>query len=199
MKKVFIRIADSVSKTDAEKHMQSMGYYWDYFSSYTEFPEHIINSLLGFAGHENGALSWFKEDTQWNPKEYQEVFLPTNKHKHYSLIMQWAGDPTQQVWWKTSTGWIKIDKPTWDKDSDYHIGDESPKRKITIGSIEIDAPVITPPKEYYVPMITEEQLYAKYIWNGDNYDLCWLKRGLVHTTSEAAVAHAKALINISTS
>lgn len=201
MKKVFIRVSDSVSKEAAEKHMQSLGYSWRHIGkSYTEFPEHVINSLIGFVGHPDGDLTWFKEDIKWNSEECQEIFMPTNKHKHkhYNLIMQWAADPTQQVWWKTSTGWLKIDKPTWDKESDYHIGDEPPKRKIMIGDVEIDAPEITPPKVYYVPMITEIKLHVKYVWNGDTHDLLWLKRGLIHLTPEAAIAHAEALIKVST-
>lgn len=201
MKKVFIRVGDSVSKEAAEKHMQSLGYNWKPgVKSYTEIPNYA-QSLLGFTGRRDGELRWFNHlfYLENNIDEWEEIFMPTNKHKHYSLIMQWAGDTTQQVWWKTSTGWLKIDKPSWVEDFDYYIGDEPPKRKIMIGDVEIDAPEITPPKEYYVPMITEMRLHVKYVWNGDTHDLLWLKRGLIHLTAEAAIAHAEALINISTS
>jgi len=202
MKKVFIRVSDTVSMEAAEKHMQSIGYNWKHgVQSYTEIPNYA-QSLLGFTGRKDGELRGFSHQFYLENKieEWEEISLNTNKHKHYNLIIQWANDPSQKVWWKTSVGWIKVDKPSWVEDFDYHIGEEPPlpKRKIMIGDVEIDAPEITPPKEYYVPMITETRLHVKYIWNGDTHDLLWLKRGLIHLTPEAAIAHAKALIKVST-
>lgn len=202
MKKVFIRVTESVSIDAAEKHMQSIGYNWKYIKSYTEFNEDTISSLLGFTGHADGELCWFDHQFYLENKieEWEEIFLNTNKHKHYDLIIKWAIDTTQKVWYLNPSGlWREATTPTWNLDFTYHIGEEPPlpKRKIMIGDVEIDAPEITPPKEYYVPMITETRLHVKYIWNGDTHDLLWLKRGLIHLTPEAAIAHAKALIKVS--
>ena len=204
MKKVFIRVSDSVSKEAAEKHMQSLGYSWRHIGkSYTEFPEHVINSLIGFVGHPDGDLTWFKEDIKWNSEECQEIFMPTNKHKHkhYNLIMQWAADPTQKVWYKTLTGWEKSENLTWREDTEYYIGNQAPlKRKIMLGDVEIDAPILNEPQintDYFVPMLTREDLHLSCTWEGDSHDLSWLKRGFIHLTEEAAILHATALIKIS--
>ena len=89
MKKVFIRVGDSVSKEAAEKHMQSLGYSWRHVVSFTKFPEHVLNSLIGFTGHEDGQLCWFDEhidsSLKWNSEECQEIFMPTNKNTQQSV------------------------------------------------------------------------------------------------------------------
>jgi len=51
-------------------------------------------------------------------------------------------------------------------------------------------------KLYFVPDITEESHSSEIEWEGDNIDLRWLSRGLCHSTKEAAIAHAKAMLGI---
>lgn len=204
MKNVFIFVNNEVSRIDAEKYMLSLGYKWKYVKSSSEFSQSSLTTLKGFSGNSDGELCWFDNHFYSENNrtiDWEEIFLPTNKHKHYDLIIQWAKDPSQKVWYLNPSGcWREATTPTWNLDFTYHIGEQPPppKRKIMIGDIEIDAPEVNPPKEYYVPMITEIKLHVKYIWNGDTHDLLWLKRGLIHLSPEAAIEHAKALIKVST-
>ena len=186
-----------------EQYEKSLGYNWKPgVKSYTEIPNYA-QSLLGFTGRREGELHWFNHlfYLENNIDEWEEIFMPTNKHKHYDLIMQWAADPTQKVWYKTLTGWEKARNLPWREDTEYYIGDQAPpKRKIMLGDVEIDAPVLNEPQintDYFVPMLTREDLHLSCTWKGDSHDLSWLKRGFIHLTEEAAILHATALIKIS--
>ena len=125
------------------------------------------------------------------------------KHKHYDLIVAWAEDPSQKVWYKGSgDDWRPVEiSPSWRYEYEWHIGEHPPKRKIMIGDVEVDAPETIAPDcgtDYFVADPSDE-LYVGVIvdWDGDDYDGHVLKRGLVHLNKEAAIAHAKALIKVS--
>lgn len=73
---------------------------------------------------------------------------------------------------------------------------------INIGDHIIPKPLTSPPEEgtdVYVVSLMDENLRAFGCWCNNSYYLGHLKRGIVHITEEAAVAHAKALIAISRS
>lgn len=75
-------------------------------------------------------------------------------------------------------------------------------RTIKIGEVDVPEPVrdesdMVNGGEYYFPLVNGEDLCEDYYWSGDYMDLLLLKRGLIHKTKEAAIAHAKALIKIS--
>lgn len=130
--------------------------------------------------------------------------MSANKHEHYDLIVQWASDPSQKVWFLSDAGWKEAPTPSWSPVINYHIGElpPPPKRKIMIGGVEIDAPETTPLtgclKEYYIPAIAKSQLYVMYRWVNSISDLLLIERGLVHLNKEAAIAHARALIKFTT-
>lgn len=71
---------------------------------------------------------------------------------------------------------------------------------INIGGHIVPRPLTEPPEEgtkvYLVSLITCGH-YVREWWKNDEYDQNRLKRGVVHITKEAAIAHAKALIAIS--
>ena len=70
---------------------------------------------------------------------------------------------------------------------------------IVVNGFEVPAPITCQPKEgadYDIPSLTEHAFYCQWIWQGDMMDRLALERGLAHTTKEAAVAHAKAMLGI---
>lgn len=72
-------------------------------------------------------------------------------------------------------------------------------RAMMIGDMEVPEPVIDvseleEEEAYCLPNLYRMRLYDVYTWDGGDLDLRLLKRGLIHKTKEAAIAHAKALI-----
>lgn len=75
-------------------------------------------------------------------------------------------------------------------------------KTIMIGDMEVPEPVryvseLEIDEKYFVSLIGSGDFCSFYHWNGDEFDLRMLRRGLIHKTKEAAILHAKALIKIS--
>ncbi len=193
MKKVFIEITNEVSVADAVLHLEGLGYEQVWPKDFT--PEGMATTITGDS---EGEIGWCKDRSWASDHGYERIELPTTKHKHYDLIVKWAADPSQKVWYYNGSGWfLSVIEPVWNPDYTYHIGDTPPKKQIKIGGVWIDEPVREPlsqRQEYYTTIITYDNLFMKSRWDGGNVDLVRLKRGLVHLTKEAAIAHAKALI-----
>lgn len=72
---------------------------------------------------------------------------------------------------------------------------------VTIGGISFPKPICKAPKDGVYVYITQagcDRYCDHYKWNSDQGFLyIFLKRGLLHLTKENAVAHAKALIQLS--
>lgn len=72
-------------------------------------------------------------------------------------------------------------------------------RTITVNGREVPEPVREPlsiGSKYFVPCVDTEELYLSGSWSGYDVSFRRLKYGLVHLTKEAAIAHAKAMLNI---
>lgn len=196
MEQVFIRVNESVSFADAVAHLESLGYR----NGWTDGFVPPVVSTATISGDYCGVIGWCKNPF-WNEENgYQEIFLPTTKHKHYDLIVKWAADTSQKVWCNAGSHWFLAKTPNWFRDTEYHIGEHPPKRKIMIGDIEIDAPEVSElahNTEYYLPNIGALEMYSESRWYKDNVDLFRLKTGVIHLNKEAAIAHAKALIKVS--
>ena len=123
-------------------------------------------------------------------------------HIHAALMLQYAQDAatTDKPWemWEYSNNrneWSNIfDHPAWSEEKYYR----RKPRTIRIGEIDIPEPVreqLQNGEEYFVPAI---ECFCKYThnfsWDNDSTDKRLLKKGMVHLTNEAALAHAKALI-----
>lgn len=194
MKKVWLRVSECITVDVAAKHLESLGYknVWGDFRP--ESPNAIV-------GERNGEISWDTDLDFLTNDNYQEVFIPTTKHKHYDLIVAWAANPSQKVWYKGSgDDWRPVEiSPSWRYEYDWHIGEHPPKRKIKIGETEIDAPEIESLRvgtEYFVPNVGRYNHADLIDWRDSDLDQNMLKRGLVHLNKEAAIAHAKALIKV---
>lgn len=73
-------------------------------------------------------------------------------------------------------------------------------RTITVNGREVQAGETVAPTErcqYWFPCFREEELVESFPWDDDDKeDIKLLELGLVHLTKEAAIAHAKAMLNI---
>ena len=194
MNKGWLRVSECVTVDMAAQHLESLGYknVWGDFRP--ESPNAIV-------GERNGEISWDTDlDFLFNDG-YEEIFIPATKHKHYDLIVAWAGDPSQKVWYKGLDDWRPVEiSPSWRYEYDWYIGEHPPKRKIMIGDVEIDAHEIESPRvdtEYFVPNVGRCLMVDMIDWRDSALDRNMLKRGLIHLNKEAAIAHAKALIKVS--
>lgn len=78
-------------------------------------------------------------------------------------------------------------------DYDYRIK----PRTIMIGDIEVPEPIREEPKlrdEYFIVEVLGDKQFAQQAWNGMDCEKMWVSSGLCHSTKEAAITHAKALI-----
>lgn len=92
----------------------------------------------------NQKCVFFRRDNTskiWIKKEGTEMTeAPVLQHKHFNLILAWAKNPTQQVWfWSSAESWEKVNNPTWTCEF-YAIGDkptEPPMTKVKV-KIKLD-------------------------------------------------------------
>lgn len=122
-------------------------------------------------------------------------------HPHAASMLLYAEDAaeTDTPWerWEfkgDDTGFNKCLKhPEWNVDFEYR---QKPK-SITVNGIEVPEPMRKEPEKaewYYLAYPISEDLYAQCTWTGARIDRLWLEKGLLHSTPEAAIAHAKAMI-----
>ena len=72
-------------------------------------------------------------------------------------------------------------------------------RTFTVNGFEVPEPMSTPPKrgiEYFIADPTCDTYSRQPVWCNDVYDEAYLSRRICHTTKEAAIAHAKAMLGI---
>lgn len=72
-------------------------------------------------------------------------------------------------------------------------------RTISVNAFEVPEPMRSAPKRdtlYFAAAINAPDLYKPAYWNDEYWDMLWLSRGLCHSTKEAAIAHAKAMLGI---
>lgn len=70
-------------------------------------------------------------------------------------------------------------------------------RTITVNGREVQAgETVAPEAEFFFVDLHSTDLWGKTFWCGTPRDKLKLERGLVHLTPEAAIAHAKAMLNI---
>lgn len=72
------------------------------------------------------------------------------------------------------------------------------KRTININGHEVPEPLRVAPSAdtiYWVPSLCGKDYYINLTWINDEFDLRILKKGILHLSKEAAIAHAKALLS----
>lgn len=73
---------------------------------------------------------------------------------------------------------------------------------ITINGHEVPAPVrepLKPHQTYWVAGPDRECIAERFKWTDDPIENHWFKRGLIHLSEEAAIAHAEALLSFTRS
>lgn len=124
--------------------------------------------------------------------------------KHAENIMLYALDAEKydepwKHWWHRSPGgneWRAFDDhPRWYPSFEYRRKPQT--RNIAIGETTINQTTVKPTHGivYYVPTFTISPLYTGRIWTDCSEDDRLWEIGLVHNTSEAARAHAQALLS----
>ena len=72
-------------------------------------------------------------------------------------------------------------------------------KTIRIGEYDVPEPMREMPAldtDYYIASTTTSGLYGVATWVCDAQDIEWFNRGVVHSTKDAAVLHAKALLSL---
>ena len=80
----------------------------------------------------------------------------------------------------------------------YRVKPEEPKT-IKVNGFDVPEPMRAAPLrmvKFYIPAMTVRDLHVINSWVGSEYDRRALKLGVAHSTKEAAVAHAKAMLGI---
>lgn len=120
-------------------------------------------------------------------------------------VLRWIADG-EEIQWQSSNGtWCEEEHG--DALSSIAMDQYAPARyrlkprTITVNGREIVAGESEKPDHgatYWVPCLDKEVFFTEYVWNkdGDPVDTRCLQYGLVHLTKEAAIAHAKAMLNI---
>jgi hypothetical protein len=97
---------------------------------------------------------------------------------------------------ESSRQWCSLRRhPSWYLASQYR----RKPRTININGFDVPEPAREPlerGQQYYAPNITGcAQIWMGCTWEGNHVDKCWLARGLIHLTKEAASIHSKALLS----
>lgn len=71
-------------------------------------------------------------------------------------------------------------------------------KHININGFDVPEPIKLRPnigEEYYLTVVSSDNLYDSLQWINDHVDFRLLERGLCHYTKEAAILHSKALLS----
>ena len=125
------------------------------------------------------------------------------KHVHADLMLEYAKDAQKTdkpwklwQWYDEIEGWCGLgsDHPSWKTSLRYRRKPET----IYINGQEVPKPTTEPLEyaaKYFVTEMDTGLLYCQSEWYNDAVDKRRMSRGLAHTTKEAAIAHAKALLS----
>lgn len=118
------------------------------------------------------------------------------KHKHYDLMVQWLGDQTLELEYKTSGVWVTAnplnDNPVTDPHPEWRIK----PRMVKVGRHEWPMPLSDEPAEWTVYWVAYSGSVSMCKWTNHDTDLSRLRGGVIHLTEEAAQQHADALVAI---
>ena len=130
-------------------------------------------------------------------------------HIHAELMAQYAEDAreTETPWerWEYRHTGFDHWKPCKFGDGKHfgsHLQYRRKPRTITINGREVPEPMRQAPELMSPYFLTDCRCEGKckaHIWRGDSIDTMWLSRGLCHSTEEAAIAHAEALLSFTES
>lgn len=141
------------------------------------------------------SIIWIKKET-----EMTKAPSPALQHRHFDLIVQWAKNPTQPVWFWNVNEWQKAEYLMWCMEH-YVIGEkptEPPVKMVKYdgGSIQFPEPArreLERDKEYWAATIYGAD---RDYWTGHSSDFILLENGLIQLTSEGAEKQSEALVEL---
>lgn len=126
-------------------------------------------------------------------------------HPHAALMAEYAKDAaeTDKPWerWEYRRGdgeWCAVGgHPYWTTNDQFRRKPNPPKI-IKVNGFEVPAPIAEPPAESELVWVatTNNPDFAAHVRYVSEWDFHKFQRGLLHTTREAAVTHAKAMLGI---
>ena len=191
------------------------------FTETDEPPERPVHSYDGCMWYRNGcyrfdSLQLTARASDWGTKAVskQEYDVAAAKEACESVVeyarssdLQWysmlapviaAAAEGKVVQYLAADGNWYTTQGTFMHPSKYRIKPEEPKT-IKVNGFDVPEPMREAPAlgtYYYIAYPTYEAYYAGESWDYSVFDICWLHRGMLHSTKEAAVAHAKAMLGI---
>lgn len=132
-----------------------------------------------------------------------DYIKPATSQHPYAEILRAIADGKEVQWQCDSGYWINQGAAsTLEEISNEELPADRYRikpRTINMNGREVPEPVREAPKRdkhYFVPGVAEEHFYRETTWSDDRFDHLRLQRGIIHLTRDAAIAHAKAMLNI---
>lgn len=172
-----------------------------------------VNDITGFkylllkhTRHEWRGNHWALTDIDFNKlKPIDALSSHEGQSKGFDTSDWIYGQEAKKLWANgvsllvSSTGykWVDLDRSySLDVfDGGYYF--KLKPKSITINNINLPEPLSNEPEkdsEYWVSSPELDYLALRSVWSGSLHEKLWLKRGLLHSSKDNAIAHAKALI-----
>ena len=141
----------------------------------------------------------------WTKKENTEMTealapAPALQHRHFDLIVAWAKNPTQPVWFWNVNEWQKAEYVVWHMEH-YAIGEKPTMPPVKM--VKYDGGSVEFPKPAMVELEHNKQYWAATIygidpnhWTGHSSDFDLLENGLIQLTKEGAQRQSDALVEL---
>ena len=124
-------------------------------------------------------------------------------HKHAAMMAEYARiaaeheEPWEFFQVLSDLGWVELEEnPAWCVCCEYRLK----PRTIRIGDIDVPEPMRSAPEVgsgYFFVNQSDPGTVVEFKWDDNWIDRLCLGHGMCHTTKEAAIAHANALILVS--
>ena len=122
------------------------------------------------------------------------------QHRHFDLIVAWAKNPTQPVWFWNVDEWEKAANPIWHMEH-YVIGEKPTEPPVKM--VKYDGGSIEFPEPARVELERDTHYWAVTIygadhdyWTGHSSDFELLDNGLIQLTKEDAEKQSEALVEL---
>lgn len=167
--------------------------------------DHSFGCSIGgmFNGHcapktrkDGKSIIWMKKENA----KMTEAPASALQHRHFDLIVAWAKNPTQQVWFWNVDEWEKAANPMWHMEH-YAMGEKPTMPPVKMvkydgGSIEFPAPArVELGRDTHYWAVTIYGADHDY-WTGHSSDFELLENGLIQLTKEGAEKQSEALVEL---
>lgn len=126
--------------------------------------------------------------------------MTTKEHPHAEVLRAIAdGVPLSEfeVTWGSKALWANLEENFYVLLNDQTAEIRRIPQYIMVNGFKVPKPLdVFDDDEYFTPNCEEIDFYCSYRHHGDIEDGLWLSRGIVHSTKESAIAHAKAMLGI---